>query len=333
LKFRRTGLAFLLAGALHLPDPAFSQEKHSAAPSEALDVHVSMGDCLGTEMEALLRKLTIEISALPPDVIEWMRRIRPEVHAFCDSNTLKIRVVDPTSGEYLEQNIEVEEAVSKALSRYVALVVVELISASEEDLAAEKHAAQPPAAPSKTPEPAAEKTVKPEPPWLRFVAAPVLWFGGSPIWLSGGGSVGLELSAVKWFEPALDMEVVWGRSNVTTGEIDALLISGAPLALFRFPTEKMRLLAGLGFRIGGVVWVGRPGRDVGAVGETKTLPWHGPCADVQASFPVSRVLELGLSIQGGWFSLESHALVFDRREMSLAGGWIRAGLSLKMKLL
>jgi hypothetical protein len=291
-------------------------------------VQLSIGECLDDELGALLEKLNIEASAFPPDVLEWIRSTRPEVRISCDVDALYIRVVDPTSKQMLEQRVDVDEAVASALSRYVALVVVELISAGGEGLAA----------PRAVPKPAERSPAEPEQKARRFsrlrlYAAPTLWLGGSPLWLSYGGSLGLELSALQWLVPTLDLNCSYGRTDVSRGEIGAVLLSGAPLVLFRFPTRGMSLLAGVGFRLGAVVWLGRPGAGEEAVGETATAHWNGPCVDLRASFEVSEAIDLGLNVEGGWLASEAHARVFGMREMSLAGGWVRVGLIGKMALL
>lgn len=337
-----TWLALAVSSALFLPVAVRAQDDGTTSPTPAM--RVSVGDCLNDELGALLQKLSIEASAFPPQVIDWMQRTRPEVSVSCETDVLLIRVVDPNSDRFLEQRIDVDEAVSRAMSRYVALAVVELIEASEEELAPpSQHEPTPPPPTPAMPDPdivdawsIVPSEPEPEPDnssMLRLTIEPILWLGGSPVWLSYGGSLGLEVSLLEWLVPTIDLEASYGRGDVSKGDIDAVLISGAPLALFRFPVDRISLVAGLGFRIGAVVWIGKPGQNELAVGETEALPWHGPCADIRTAFRVSKSVELGLNVEGGWFSYEAHARVFGKREMSLAGGWLRIGVIVKVALL
>ncbi|MCP4677772.1 MAG: hypothetical protein GY854_20090 [Deltaproteobacteria bacterium] len=328
MKFRRKVLSLTAACTLCLPVVIAAQEN---SPAKGPEIKVTMDGCPGEDFEALLSKINLEAAAFSPGVREWMAEIGPEVSITCKGKVLSIRVADPDSERFLEHHIDVDDAVSRDMARYVAVAVVELIEAGEEELGSSLDETNPQVNVNTAPPSEAHAQSKVE-SIGRLTMGPVFWLGGSPRWTSFGGSAGLEVSIRGWLVPALDLEGIWGDGDVTLGTISAFQLSGAGLLLFRLPIKLLSLMIGPGFRAGAVFWKGTPEVDVNATGERNALPWNGPCAVLRVSFAINDVMELGIGIQGGWYTYESHAQVDGTPEISLEGVWFRAGLLGKVKI-
>jgi len=183
---------------------------------------------------------------------------------------LQINILEVESGNILKRNLCPEEADPGALSRAIALVImntfrsglVKSISLIEnkvrdsKDLAADIPKA--PDCPEVKPCPKAEKVPEvkcpalPTPPRSSFFISTGFMFSSHPSWDSSGLGVGIDVlySPTAWFELGLGVQALRGR-HVNVSDVNALYTDW-PLSIWgrvRFGSAELEGTADLGFLI------------------------------------------------------------------------------------
>jgi hypothetical protein len=287
-------------------------------------VRVDLAPCLDAQREAIEQAVRVELGdrAAGGDAVV----VRVDCASGGAGDGIVVEVQPPTGGRHYRYALDWRAQPADMQPRLVGLAVVEAVEASQLELVAVAEPA--PAAPVVTP-------AIPQLPWAIGFVGGLRSFGRhAGVTMLGGG---IEVSRA-WSRqvPRLRLAIdVVGEGDtvlVSSGAIDAVSVSSAPRAVYRFG-DRIHADVGVGVRIGvarmrGETFAG----DGPLVGNSFLRPWFGPVASaalglmLDSRITIDAGLEVGIAAYGATaHELSEPAAVID-------GRWIALGIATTIEL-
>ncbi len=238
----------------------------------------------------------------------------------CTSSLATLRV-DGGTGAPVTRTLDLSVEMPKAHGRLIALALVELIASSQSE----------PSTPAPVPSGAVEPTVSPPddvvPPLQipRRATWQILALGGglafsSGTGLLGGGGIRVRRAASR-LTLHVDVQAHHGTAEVTLGRVTTDILDVAPAVGVQHAWERVRASASIGAR-GGAVRLAGSSDTMSVRGDRFWAPWFGAFALAGLELAVSSRVRLIVDVEGGLVINPVGALVEQRREIAVDGGWL-----------
>lgn len=291
----------------------------SAAPAHAQDEHrrvaLDLEDCLGADSAAVRRILGAELGGVLVHLGgDTSGTELTAVQADCGVESAIVVVSQAGTALRFEQRVDLANAAPNARTRLLALSITELVAstwAAADALPppAPPAAPPPPPAPPPAPPPVVEPEPRapeppPEPPPAPPPARPlgiraigVARVSGSPVHLSGGGGLGVEVGLP--FSLGIGADFRYEQGEADTGPLGDVVLRvawGTLLALARPIVDWSSVSIGVGVKLGAAWLEGVPSG--GVTGATHTGFVFGPAvaAHVALHLGGSGYVHLGLEL-------------------------------------
>jgi hypothetical protein len=316
VSFGARALAILLLAS---PTLASAQERR---------VELHLEDCLGADATAVRRIAAAELG----DVLLGIERDRENagdtpapqtpneeadltrLEADCGVESAILVVSNAPRGMRLERRIDLANAAPNARTRLLALSIAELIGAGFAAI----DAMPPPAPPA--PEVIAEERAPPRPQRIVVRATPapeaeppptrplgirligVARVSGTPVHISGGGGIGLEIGLPYMLGVGADFRYEQGRADGgPLGEVALHVAWGSLLALVRPFVGWSSLTIGLGAKLGAAWLEGVPAEGVG--GGTQAGFVFGPAIAFHGALHLAGAGYVHVGLELSWITV------------------------------
>jgi hypothetical protein len=340
MRLRARGALSVLLAALGSTANARAESKSSAPPA-VVEVELDATACPAIASDELRRIVGAELG---PEVVVVARapgaaaaeKARTDVAVVtvaCDQRLARLEVLDPLSGKRLVRHVDLERYAAGARSRVLGVAIAELLAASWIELTSHARGSVRPVE-ARASESSrvvardvAEKTYRPPSAWALEPSLAVRQVSDAELSAYGGG-VGFSRVQWGWLVLGGDLAIESGNARVSSGSIDALLVSAGASLRLRQELDVFRFEAGIGARYGIVHFRGVPGEegDPPPHGQKATLPWAGPFAAVRAGLALGARTELCGRFEAGFATLAAEALVSGQPELVIEREWLGFGL-------
>ena len=297
-----------LLALLFVPGPAHAQDGHRRV---ALDLE----DCLGADAAAVRRILAAELGGVLVELGGGASE--PEltaVSADCGVESAIVVVTQAGTALRFEQRVDLANAAPNARTRLLALSIAELAASTwaaadalpppaPPPVAAPPAPESPPVAPppiepeTEAPEPAPEPPPAPPARPLGIRAIGVARVSGSPVHISGGGGLGVEVALPLSLGVGADLRYEQGEADTgPLGDVVLRVAWGTLLGLARPIVDWSSVSIGVGVKLGAAWLEGLPSD--GITGATHSGLVFGPAvaAHVALHLGGSGYAHLGLEL-------------------------------------
>jgi hypothetical protein len=234
----------------------------------------------------------------------------------CDASRATLRVVDPSTAKELARIVDLEAEVPKGRARLVALALVELISASQTELATEPATHVSVA----TPVGATRASIVPSAstPFRVVMLAGGREFGRTDALVGGGARVVREGDWLGWLA---DVEVHHGTTAVSLGRTSTDLVDAAGAVSVHRGWQGVGLSLAVGLR-GGTARLAGSSNLMGVTAGKFWGPWLGAVGVGSVDVHLWSRWALDLAVEAGQVISPLGGLVDARREVAIDGAWM-----------